>query len=90
MVVKIGIVLLLLAVVLILLAVMGKKPYANLKTEGIVSASVALTPPGRTVQIINIEELVEYLNSVEIYNKDNSYADRLLEESTDVSFLKFQ
>ena len=34
-----------------------------------------MTPPDETVQITDIPELVEYLQKVVIYNKDNSYHD---------------
>lgn len=52
---------------------MGRKPYANLDAAQIASAKVLLTPPGKTVEIRDIRELVHYLNNVVIYNKDNSY-----------------
>ena len=51
----------------------GKKPYKNLDSSQIVSATVRLAPPDKTVQIIEKKELVEYLKDVVIYNEDNSY-----------------
>ncbi len=51
----------------------GKKPYKNLDVSQIVSAAVLLSPPDKTVQITDLTELVEYLEDVVIYNKDNSY-----------------
>ena len=55
----------------------GKTPYKNLKASNIVSATVCLAPPDKTVQITDseIEELVPYLNEIVIYNEDNSYTD---------------
>lgn len=51
----------------------GQKPYKDLETSDIVSATVHLTPPDKTIQIPEMEELVTYLNEVVIYNEDNSY-----------------
>ncbi len=51
----------------------GEKPYRNLDASQIILATVRLTPPDKTIQITEIKELVEYLEDVVIYNKDNSY-----------------
>ncbi len=51
----------------------GRRPFKNLEPANVVSASVELLPPDATIQIVDIEELVSYLNDVVIYNKDNSY-----------------
>lgn len=65
---------LMLSVVVIAFAIYGgKKPYKDLDAAQIVSATVNLSPPDKTVQIIEIKELVEYLQDVVIHNKDNSY-----------------
>lgn len=53
----------------------GKRPYKNLNAAQIMSAEVWLSPPGKTVEIEDIPELVEYLNDVVIYNQDNSYTE---------------
>ena len=53
----------------------GKKPYKDLDAAQIVSAKVLLTPPDKTIEIENIQELVEYLNDVVVYNEDNSYTE---------------
>lgn len=53
----------------------GKKPYRNLSSSQIVSATVRLIPPDKTIQIPGIEELVAYLKDVVIYKKDNSYTE---------------
>lgn len=53
----------------------GKKPFKNLEPAEIVSATVWLTPPDKTIQIVEIKELVDYLNDVVIYHKDNSYTE---------------
>lgn len=57
------------------LVVSGRKPYKNLEASDIVSATVHLIPPDKTIQITDIEELVPYLNDVAIYYKDDSYTD---------------
>ena len=59
--------------VIIFAAVVGKKPYKNLDASEIVSATVRLEPPGKTLMVADIEELTEYLQDVVIYNRDNSY-----------------
>lgn len=59
--------------VIIFAAVAGKKPYKNLNASEIVSATVRLTPPDKTVLVADIEKLTEYLRDVVIYNEDNSY-----------------
>lgn len=53
----------------------GKKPFKDLKPSDIVSATVRLSPPDKTIQIENIEELARLLNEVVIYNEDNSYTE---------------
>lgn len=53
----------------------GRKPYKNLEASDIVSATVHLAPPDKTIQITDIKELVAYLNEVVIYNEDNSYTE---------------
>lgn len=44
-----------------------------MKSSEIVSATVQLTPPDKTIKIVWIKELVEYLEDLVIYQKDNSY-----------------
>lgn len=53
----------------------GQKPYKDLETSDIVSATVHLAPPDKTIQITEIQALVTYLNEVVIYNEDNSYTE---------------
>lgn len=53
----------------------GPKPYKDLKTSDIVSATVHLSPPDKTAEITEIKELVSYLNEVVIYNEDSSYTE---------------
>lgn len=55
--------------------VKDKKPFSELKTEDISSVSVTLLPPNKTIQISNINEFVQYLKDVVIYEKDNSYTE---------------
>lgn len=57
----------------------GHRPFKDLKAANVVSASVEVLPPDATIQIEEIKELVSCLNDVVIYNKDNSYTNRLLE-----------
>ena len=59
----------------VLFIVRGKKPYKNLDTAQIASATVRLSPPDKTIQITDINELVKHLKDVVIYNKDNSYTE---------------
>lgn len=49
------------------------KPYDNLKVSNVVSATVHLIPPDKTIPITDTEELVTYLNDIVIIKKDNSY-----------------
>ena len=53
----------------------GHRPFKDLEAADITSASVRLSPPDTTIQIVETEELVSYLNEVVIYNKDNSYTE---------------
>ena len=53
----------------------GRKPYRNLEVSDIVSATVHVTPPDRTIPITDIKELVAYLKEIVIYHEDNSYTE---------------
>ena len=53
----------------------GRKPYKDLETAQIVSATVQLSPPGKIIQITETKELVNLLKDIVVYNKDNSYTD---------------
>ena len=57
------------------LIVSGRKPYKNLEASDIVSATVHLIPPDKTIHITDINELGPYLNDDAIYYKDDSYTD---------------
>lgn len=63
------------AVIIDDVSVGGKKPYKDLDAAEVVSATVRLTPPDKTIEIEDIQELVEYLNDVTIYQEDNSYTE---------------
>lgn len=63
------------AVIIAAVSVGGKKPYKDLDAAEVVSATVRLTPPDKTIEIEDIQELVEYLNDVTIYQEDNSYTE---------------
>lgn len=52
-----------------------KKPYKNLKASDIVSATIQLTPPDKTIQITELDELTAHLNDLVIYKKDSSYGE---------------
>ena len=66
-------ILLLALTMIIFVFVSGRKPYKDLETAQIVSATVQLSPPGKTIQITETKELVDLLKDVVVYNKDNSY-----------------
>lgn len=53
----------------------GRKPFKDMEPSEIVSATVQLSPPDKTILITGIEELTNYLNDVVIYNKDNSFTE---------------
>ena len=53
----------------------GKNIFKDLESSKIVSATVRLIPPDKTIQIMDMETLTEYLNDVVIYHKDNSYTE---------------
>lgn len=52
-----------------------KKPFKDFVETDIVSATVNLSPPDKTIAISELEELVSYLNDVVIYSEDNSYTE---------------
>ena len=60
---------------IIFVFVSGRKPYKDLETAQIVSATVQLSPPGKIIQITETKELVNLLKDIVVYNKDNSYTD---------------
>lgn len=53
----------------------GRKPFKDMELSEIASATVWLSPPDKTILITDIEELINYLNDVVVYNKDNSYTE---------------
>ncbi len=53
----------------------GRRPYKDLNASDISTAAVRLSPPDKTVQIVEIKELVEYLKDVVIYHEDNAYTE---------------
>lgn len=62
-------------IMLIFAVASGRKPYKDLEAVQILSAAVQLSPPDKTIQIIEIKELVDLLKDVVIYNEDNSYTE---------------
>ena len=76
--VKIGVIVFvcfLLAGMVVFAVTYSKRPYKDLETSEITSATVRLTPPDKTIQITEIEELAEYLKDVVIYHRDDSYVE---------------
>lgn len=53
----------------------GRKPYKDLDAAQIASAKVRLSPPDKTIQITETEELVSRLKEAVIYGEDNSYTE---------------
>lgn len=68
-------ILLLAFTMIIFVFVSGRRPYKDLEAAQIVSATVQLSPPDKTIQITETKELVDLLKDVVVYNKDNSYTD---------------
>ncbi|MCM1118291.1 MAG: hypothetical protein NC543_02925 [bacterium] len=66
---------LLFGVIAVVYAASGKRPYKALDASQLAYATVHLTPPDKTVEIADMEKLVEYLRNVVIYQKDNSYTE---------------
>lgn len=64
--------------------IIGKRPFSGLNHEQVQSISLFAIPPGVTVEIEDrdqIKEIVEILNTVIVYQKDNSsreYAGQLV------------
>lgn len=63
------------ALVAVSIKTSGTKPFRDLVETDIVSATVHLSPPDKTVAITEFKELVSYLNDVVIYSEDNSYTE---------------
>lgn len=52
-----------------------KKPFRDLDSSEIESATVRLIPPDKTIQIMEKDQLADFLNDVVIYNRDDSYTE---------------
>lgn len=50
----------------------GRKPLKNIE---LVSATVQLMPPDKTIQVKDLDELEDLLEDIVIYNQDNSYTE---------------
>ena len=50
----------------------GRKPLKNVE---LVSATVQLMPPDKTIQVDELDELEDLLEDIVIYNRDNSYTE---------------
>ena len=53
----------------------GTKPYQDLATTDISSATVLLQPPDKTLQVEELDRLIALLRDVVIYEEDNSYTE---------------
>lgn len=64
------------AIMMIVFAVRGgRKPYKDLGAAQIVSAAVSFSPPDQTIEITEVEELVDLLKDVVIWQEDHSYTE---------------
>ena len=61
------------ALIVVSTKISGKKPFRDLVVTDIVSVTVHLSPPDKTIAIPEFEELVSYLKDVVIYSEDSSY-----------------
>lgn len=62
-------------IIILFVSFRGRKPYKNLETDQIVSATVNLSPPNKTIHITEMKELVDLLKNVVIYHEDHSYTE---------------
>lgn len=74
---KVGLILLVIFIIVcsVVFILSGQKPYKYLTVSDIESVTVHLIPPDKKITITDFEEVVEYLNDIVIYNKDNSYTE---------------
>ena len=68
----IAVVALVFVVSVVLIVFRGRKPLKNIE---LVSATVQLLPPDKTIQIEDLDELEDLLEDIVIYNQDNSYTE---------------
>ena len=64
--------------VVLLLNLLGKKPFKVLQTDDVIKVEVLVRPPNTTKEISDstqIQKLVEILNEVVVYKKDNSWGE---------------
>ena len=66
------IVLVVLIACVMLILFRGRKPLKNIE---LVSATVQLMPPDKTIQVKEPDELEDLLEDIVIYNQDNSYTE---------------
>ena len=67
----IAVVALTLIVSVMLITFRGRKPLKNIE---LVSATVRLMPPDKTIQIKDLDKLEDLLEDIVIYNRDNSHS----------------
>ena len=68
----IAVVALALIVSAMLITFQGRKPLKNIE---LVSATVQLMPPDKTIRVEDLDELEDLLEDIVIYNRDNSYTE---------------
>jgi len=69
-------VLIIVSVGIMLMLFAGKKPYKDLRTPDISSATVLLQPENKTINIVELPELEDYLNEIVTYGKSDSYKEQ--------------
>lgn len=51
----------------------GRRPYKSLNASDVTSAAVHLTPPDKTAEITNCDELAEYLKELVVYRESDAF-----------------
>lgn len=59
----------------VLTAFRGRRPFRDLNETEMISAQVCLSPPDKTLEILDRGELAAYLRDVVIYQRDDSYTE---------------
>lgn len=66
---------LMLGIIACLLCCFIRRPYKHLSPSDVLSASVHLSPPDKTVLVTDVSDLVACLQDVVVFHKDNSYTE---------------
>ena len=59
----------------VVFAFSGQRPYKDLEASDIISATVYLAPPDKTIEVTDIDELAAYLSEIVIRNRDDAYTE---------------